>query len=87
MDTNLREQLRINLLHQAEAASAYGLTDSAYLRGARTQGYRVELEDVKREVDYLADKKFLAVVPKALSPELRKHRITAEGRDFLATEG
>lgn len=84
MTAELTEQLRINLLNQAEAASQIGLTDSAYFQGARTQGYKVDLEAVKTEVDYLVDKGFLARVPKAISPNLRKHRITAEGRDWLA---
>ena len=87
MTHELREQLRINLLNQANAASHFGLTDSAYRQGARTQGYQVELEDVKREIEYLADAGFLKAVEKAISPVLRKHRITKEGRDWLDIHG
>jgi hypothetical protein len=84
MDSALREQLRINLLHQADAASSLGLSAAAYLLGARTQGFRADAEIVAREIVYLTDKGFLTPVPKSISPELGKHRITAAGRDFLA---
>ena len=84
MTPEMIEQLRINLLNQADAASQIGLTDSAYFQGARTQGYKVDLEAVKTEIDYLVDKELMARVPKAISPNLRKNRITAAGRDWLA---
>lgn len=84
MDANLREHLRINLLRQAEAASLLGLTDGAFLVGARTQGYPADLEEVGAEIDYLVDKGFLSPAQKPLSPEIRRHRINAAGRDFLA---
>jgi hypothetical protein len=87
MDNSLREQLRLNLLLQAEAASTLGLSDAAFLLGARTQGYRADETRVKTELQYLVDKEFLAPAPKAISPELSKHRITAAGRDFLASNG
>ncbi len=84
MDANLREQLRINLLRQAEAASGLGLTDGAFLVGARTQGYPTTITEVGSEIDYLADRGLLTAVTKTLSPEIRRHRINAAGRDFLA---
>ena len=87
MNHELREQLQINLLNQANAASQFGLTDSAYRQGARTQGFMVELEDVKREIDYLVEAGFLKPVEKAISPVLRKHRLTKEGRDWLDIHG
>lgn len=84
MNSSLREQLRYNLLLQADAASSLGLTDAAYLCGARIQGYRVELEEIAAELQYLTDKGLVAPAPKAISPELARRRITAAGRDLLA---
>lgn len=84
MDSPLREQLRLNLLYQADAASALGLSTEAYLLGARTQGYLVSEADVIAALQYLADKGFVLPVPKAISPEIPKHRITAAGSDLLA---
>lgn len=85
MTSFLREQLRYHLLLQAEAASALGLTDDAYLWSARIQGYPVGPAAIAAELLYLADKGFLTPTNKVLSPELPRRRITAAGRDLLAS--
>lgn len=86
MDPAAREQLRINLLRQLDAAGSLGFTDAALHSGARLQGYDVSLKEVGGEVDYLADpsKGLVRRVNKAISPEMRRHKITADGRDWLA---
>ena len=86
MDPALREQLRINLLRQLEAAGPLGFTEAALLSGARTQGYPVTETDVRRELEYLADpaKGLVTVPPKLMSPEMRRYKITSPGRDWLA---
>jgi predicted transcriptional regulator len=43
-------------------------------------------EQVRREMEYLAEKGLLASVEKEVSPENSAWRITAKGRDFLAMQ-
>lgn len=82
--SSLREQLRYNLLLQADSASALGLSEVALLWGARIQGYAVTPEIIAVELQYLCDKGCLTRTEKSISPELPNHRITAAGRDLLA---
>jgi DNA-binding PadR family transcriptional regulator len=42
---------------------------------------------VRLEVDYLADKGLVAAEAKVISPEVKRYRTTAAGRDFLAEAG
>lgn len=87
MDTTTRELLRNNLLIQLDAAGERGAPLATLALGAKVAGFRLRDEQVADEVAYLVDKGFAAPVSKAISPENRRTRITATGRDHLAEEG
>lgn len=82
------EDFRIVLLQAARASAPYGLSVATYLRAAKLAGFR-EADDrlVVAELAYLRDKALLATEDKTISPENIEHRITAAGRDYLATRG
>ena len=82
-----RQQLRLSLLTQAEAASERGLTLQGYLIGAKTSGLQVNGSDLLKEIVYLTDKGLMKSESPLISPELIRVRITAQGRDYLAQEG
>ena len=48
-------------------------------------GFYPSSEDTQFEVEYLIDKGMVANLTKTISPENRFYRITASGRDFLAS--
>lgn len=50
-------------------------------------GHQVAETEIVTELQYLADKGLVVLVPKALSPENRRWRLTAPGRDLLAELG
>ena len=87
MTAETRKFLRIALLRAAAASRGNGLTLALCTFTARTLALRIATEDVEEEVQYLVDKDFLEKVSSAISPEVRAWRITAAGRDWLATEG
>lgn len=82
-----RETVRTKLLLLLAAASELGLTDESLHLQLRLAGLNVSAEESRAETVYLADKGFVAGVSKDLSPELRRTRITAAGRDVLAQQG
>jgi hypothetical protein len=77
---------RINLLRQARGAKGLGLSVNELALGAKTEGHNVNTDDVNDELQYLIDKKQIEVVPADISPEVKSYRITATGRDWLATQ-
>jgi hypothetical protein len=82
-----REQIRLSILRYCEAADQYGLAATLLHQFLRNEGWRgLTAERLELELVYLADKSFLAPVLKPISPENRAWRITAAGRDFLATQ-
>jgi len=87
MNTQQREQLRLSLLRfLGDVSSALGMNAGMLKQLAISEGRRGLLEgEVLVEMTYLEDKRFVAQVPKAISPENPSWRITADGRDFLAT--
>jgi hypothetical protein len=78
---------RVTLLVLAFSAPRRGLPLSSYHTEARASQFKVSLQDVERELQYLVDKSFVAYVPQIISPEILHYRITAAGRDFLAENG
>lgn len=70
-----------------DATAVFGVSAQYLLQRARAEG-RGNLEQFQAdtELDYLAEKKLLNLVPKTLSPEIRHYRISAEGRDYLAQQ-
>jgi len=87
MTPELRAQLRLSILRQADAALSRGLSLEVYVSGARIIGIPCTATDVEREIDYLIDKKMIEKLRPPISPELWRAAIRAEGRDWLAQEG
>lgn len=81
------ERLRIALLQQLREVAPLALPVSQLATGAALAGFRDCAREVRSEVAYLQDKALVADDLKVLSPELKRYRITAAGRDFLAQEG
>ena len=83
----LREQIRLSILRQLDAASigTYGLGTGLLLSMLRAEGMgSLETEQLAAELQYLQDKGFIALPTKLISPEMKTYRITADGRDFWA---
>jgi hypothetical protein len=87
MTAQQRELLRDGILTGLDKLGEYRPTLDTLHLGLRQSGHQVTLDEVKTEVNYLVDKGFISFVEKAISPERRRHRITAAGRDYLAEEG
>jgi hypothetical protein len=86
MNSQQREQIRLSILRYCESADQYGLAAPLLLQFIRSEGFRgLSAAGLRAEIDYLADKSLLAPVVKPISPELPAWRITASGRDFLAS--
>ena len=84
MNQIAREQVRLSILRYCLGPIGTGLI-IAYLRA---EGFRsLKRPEVQIEIDYLCDKKFLVADPKAISPENKIWRTTADGRDYLALQG
>lgn len=82
-----REQVRLTILRYCESADQFGLAAALLLQFIRSEGFRgLTTDRLHAELVYLADKSFLVPVAKPISPENHAWRITAAGRDFLATQ-
>ncbi len=79
-----REQIRLSILRLSMSPIKIGLLTS-YLR---SEGFsKITAEQVSLEVEYLKDKKLLVDQIRMVSPENQIYRTTADGRDYLATQG
>ena len=89
MTPNQRELYRASLLRVLEANDTkWGLSLPALEVNVAAFGFRgLGLDSTEREVRYLKDKGFVEPINKAISPENQTWRITAAGRDWLATNG
>jgi DNA-binding PadR family transcriptional regulator len=87
MNPQTRELLRLALLRVLEANSTrYGLGLEALRHLTTPFGfYLPEPELVEAEIRYFEDKGFATQIAKPISPENRAWRITAGGRDYLAS--
>lgn len=83
LTSEMREQVRLSILRHCLARTRSGLI-RANLRG---EGYKLDEATIALEVQYLCDKNLLKVENKIVSPENQFFRTTAEGRDYLATQG
>lgn len=54
---------------------------------AERLGFKVDVEEVSAEMQYLSDKGLVKEEKALISPELKRWRITADGRDYLAEKG
>jgi hypothetical protein len=86
MTPEQRLLLRHALLRQLAAAAPASLPPATLLHGAALAGFRLTEDQLRVELDYLAGKKLLRLVPAALSPALPRARLSAAGRDYLEAE-
>jgi hypothetical protein len=87
MTKQQREQIRLSILRYCDCADEFGLSEPLLLQFLRSEGFRaLSAAKLHAEIIYLADKTFLASVPKLISPENPAWRITASGRDFFAIQ-
>lgn len=88
MNAEQRETFRQSLLDVMSAnGSEYGLSLKALAALLRGYGIRPTPRELLDELTYLRDKGLTTQVNKKISPEVGAWRITAEGRDWLATNG
>lgn len=79
------EIFRIDILRVLDAnPSGWGINLHVITVHLQPYGFTPEKAELLRELQYLQDKGFATVPSKALSPENKTWRITAEGRDLLA---
>lgn len=87
MNAQMREMLRLCLLEAAELALPRAVELATARLAANVRGFRKATDDeIRTELDYLTDKGLLALESKTVSPENKRWRLTAQGRDFLAEE-
>jgi hypothetical protein len=87
MTNSTRELLRNTILLQLHQAGERGAAFSTLALGVRVASFRVTDDEISEELAYLRDKGLAVPVTKMISPENSRTRITADGRDYLATEG
>ncbi len=87
MTPETQKLFRINILLQLRAAGRLGLTINELVLGAKAQGHSTSTaDDVREEIEYVTDKKQVEKLPQEISPEVESFRVTANGRDWLATQ-
>jgi hypothetical protein len=87
MNAKQRENLRLLILTALDASKPYAV-EIPTLRPGLPPAFRSLTDcDLWAEIEYLVEKGFAAPQGKPLSPENSQWKITAAGRDFLATEG
>ena len=82
------EIIRLSLLRYCEAAgrSGYSMSTVLLLASLKAEGFsHLTRPEVESELLYLRDKGLLDKLVRPVSPELSHWRITAAGRDFLAS--
>ncbi len=88
MDPHQREQARLSLLRILSLnPTAYGMTVPLLRQYLRAEGSNLTPAEVEAELVYLEDKTFVTRPGKQISPENVCFRVTAAGRDYLATQG
>ena len=87
MNAKQRENLRILILTALDSSKPYAI-ELAALRPSLPPIFRAHDDsELRAEIDYLVEKGLAKPETKRISPENKQWTITAEGRDFLATEG
>jgi hypothetical protein len=88
MNPEQREQARISLLRiMTVNPTKYGLPGRYLKNATAAEGMRLTEAEIESEMLYLTDKGLAEETTKILSPENQTWRITAAGRDYLATLG
>lgn len=86
MTPEARELLRLALLRILdEQDSRFGLSEPVLAALVHRYGFQPGVDVVQVELDYLRGKSLAETITKQLSPENRHWRITATGRDLVAT--
>jgi hypothetical protein len=88
MNSSERERLRIAILQQLAQVGESGMQLPHILTGAKLAGFpEATSSELASELAYLCDKDLICPIAKAISPENRRWRIVASGRDHLAELG
>jgi len=86
MTAEQKENLRLQALKAIGAAKGYAVTLSQILPGLAHPLRTQPTEDIEAELLYLKDKGFVESEKKEIGT-VKRWRITAAGRDYLAEEG
>ena len=87
MTAEQKETFRVAILRVLEerGSDQFGLSITAIQIFLGQFGFRAtKPEDIRLELQYLADKGLVLPVGKVISPENKSWRITADGRDYTA---
>ncbi len=88
MNASSRELLRQCLLSQLGLAAPYALPTATLKVYAVAGGFpKVTDQELEAELQYLREKELAAIEEKIISPENKRWKITAKGRDALAEAG
>jgi hypothetical protein len=87
MNAASRELFRQCLLVQLNQAAPYAVPTGLLKVAAITGGFQVSDQELGAELDYLQGKRLAAEDDKLISPENKRWKITADGRDYLAKQG
>lgn len=82
-----RELVRHQLLISLAAQASFALTPRVLGVQLSLAGLVVADKELAAELLYLADKQLVVAEERAVSPEQKRWRITAAGRDYLAQQG
>lgn len=88
MNAQTRELFRQALLVALAGAAPYSVPTGLMKVHAISGGFgKVEDRELELELDYLREKGLAIVDDKLISPENKRWKITATGRDYLAQQG
>lgn len=88
MDPTTTEAFRVCLLQMLREADGMEMPVSRLVMGAKLAGFpAADAKLANGELRYLQDKSLTFSPEKLVSPENREWRITATGRDYLASRG
>lgn len=88
MTPEIREKFRENIIALIAAAGTNGLKRASLKMHLLATGHDAATDaDLDNDLDYLAGKGLVEKKEKAVSPEVARWKITAQGRDYAAEEG
>ena len=80
---NTNETIRHTLLLQLEAAYPVSLPQETLQQGLHLAGFNILTTELKKELQYLADKGFITPIKNELCPACRRYKLSTKGIDFL----
>lgn len=82
-------RFRINILRQLKAVAPMSLAVPAIVVGARMEAFTIDDRQAAVELDHLCDPSigFVREVEEKFSRSVKRYKLTAEGREWLAGEG